>query len=115
MCNALVPGGCTAQALPHRVGLSDGKGGRCAPEMLAGNHILPLVTMAGRVVGWGGSRLGDEEGAAPWVPGEGWLKDSAQQQEAAGENVCLALLLHSPSAGTHTPAGLRQPDRKSVV
>lgn len=77
--------------------------------MLAGNHILPLVTMAGRVVGWGGGRLGDEEGAAPWVPGEGWLKDSAQQQEAAGENVCLALLLHSPSAGTHTPAGLRQP------
>lgn len=57
--------------------------GGCAPEMAAGNRVLPLVTPAERVCGVGGSRLGREKGAAPSVPGEGWPKGSAQRREAA--------------------------------
>lgn len=49
---------------------------------LSGNRVLPLVMMAERVPGWGSGRLGDEKGAAPSVPGNGWLKGSAQQWEA---------------------------------
>lgn len=68
--------------LCHVAGAQRRDGGD-APEMPGGNCVLPLVPMAERVGGLGGSRLGNENGAAPSVPGKGWPKGSVQQREAA--------------------------------